>query len=462
MNRGRRRGPRCERVPATESVDARSALARIAGAKAMGVLRPPVIMVASLASMSTSFATAPFDDGGDASVRPVLIGLSLNQAMLEPDAEPRAAEAPGNTAPPPPADFADARSVAVSVLSSLPAENVVYPTEGYFYYMFPLGERLVSGNLRFSDIDRGTVSVGYFDFYNNRDTRSATFRDGEDGVEIAFDPEAGRVRLSIDGVGRAFTLDDSAFTTPSYARVEGERLISGIRDESGYYLYLHYHRASRSFYYVLNPDEPPPERWDLVRVGDMRVYFGARSRFCFYHHEASGRYVLVGVHRRNVWLNTWYDGPFDQVPPRLAIGEILEEAYPYVLDAGGIDDHGRFLERAGQRVAISPYIAYRSGPELIERLARVLRPGEDGALAWTGATYEWKKDWRADRASGEFGIEPEAAHELEASRGWPANHWGRTSRMWPTSHSAGSSARWPANHERSDSREAEAENPIPD
>lgn len=158
--------------------------------------------------------------------------------------------------------------------------------------------------------------------------------------------------------------------------------------------------------------------------------------------------------------NNWYDGPFDQVPPRLHIRDLLEEAYPYVKQAGGIDEHGNFIERHGQRVAISPYIAYRSGPELERQLDTLIDPESINPASWVRATYEFKKDWQPPVESDD----ELSSHTTQTSAGWPANHWARTSRQWGASHAISESKSFPANHALSASREVPEDEPaqLPD
>lgn len=337
-------------------------------------------------------------------------------------------------------DFESPRDVLRFVLESAPNEPVVYPSERYYYYRFPLGPRLVSGNIRFAEVESGRLSVGYFDSFNTRDLRTAEFVNGQDGVRLAFDPDRQRVRLELEGVSREFVLDRRALDTGHFRPLEGERLVSGVLDESGYSLYLVYWPEGRAWYYVLNEHMPRPEPWKRGLRTDVEVYFGDRTRFCFVRHPASERFILAGVQRKQIELNTWYDGPFDQVPPHLPIRALLEESYPYVRDAGGIDEHGNFLTRPGHRVAISPYQEYESGVDLETGIAARLL-AEASPRAWAQITYEPKRDWRAPS-----GAESSAGHTMSLSGAWPANHWGSASRLWGASHGSPTSTGWPSNH----------------
>lgn len=337
--------------------------------------------------------------------------------------------------------FDDPRAVFKRVLRASPPRPRVYPTEQYYYYKFADGPRLVSGNIRFVDAELGAVSVGYFDTHNPSDMRVGHFDSSQPGISIKHDEDSRTVTVTVDDIRRVFVLDQSAFQAPRYPLYEGEQFVSGVRDESGYFFHLIYHQPSRSFYYVLQPDQPLPEPMQRGASKKIRTWFGAESRFCFIEHPPSGRKILVGVHRREIMENSWFDGPFDQVPPRLHIRTILLEAYPYIVDAGGIDEHGNFLERDGQRVAISPYQNYVSGPLLESELEEIVTD-QPSPEAWIRATYEHKKDWRPPAIGG---------HTVDVSRSWPANHWGSASRLWEM-HDVETSVSWQPNHEVEASR----------
>ncbi|MBL0927907.1 MAG: hypothetical protein IBJ11_09695 [Phycisphaerales bacterium] len=344
-----------------------------------------------------------------------------------------------------PVSFDDPLSVLAFVVASAPERAVVYPSERYYYYTFPAGPRMVSGNIRFSDVERGVISVGYFDAHHQPDIRTREFEDGKDGVRVRFREDSREVLLAVGGIERTFVLDQEAFEAPVFPLLEGEELVSGIRDESGYFLHLIYWRPERAFYYVLNPTKPLPETWSRGGSARVEVWWGDRSRFCFVREPRTGRFILVGVHQGEIRRNTRYDGPFDQVPPNLPIRAMLEEAYPYVVDAGGLDDHGNFLKLHGQRVAISPYQEYVSGPQFESLLEDMIQDAPT-PRAWTRATYESKRDWRPPVAAGT------GAHVRSVSAAWPANHWGPTSRLWGADHQGVVSSKWPPNHELESSR----------
>ena len=257
--------------------------------------------------------------------------------------------------------FDNPDSILRFVLRATADQNDVLPSERYYYYQFVLGHRLVSGNLRFVDVEAGILHIGYFDFWDRSGMHAKSYRHGE-GIEVVYDEGNRNANINFAGLQRTFTLShdwddgrDRVTTLPH------EELVSGVLDESGFYLWLMFDTVDHRFYYVLNPDRPLPERiavYDLPSA-KMQLQVGVDSRFVFYNDSSTGRLILVGVHNDAIARNTYFDGPFDQVPPRLSIKDKLESAYPYVRFRGGIDEHGNLLQLEGQRVAISPYQGYK-------------------------------------------------------------------------------------------------------
>ncbi len=355
-------------------------------------------------------------------------------------------------------DFDDPHAIAEFVLRHTPPDLTVYPSERYFYYRFPLGARLVSGNLRFVDIDKGIIHIGYFDDYNRQDMRIGTIVDG-DNAEVDFDADRDLATLRFRGLERTFTLDrswDDRSEAPNL--LEHERLISGVLDESGFYLWLVYNENENALYYLLNEHKVVPDRLTLLQESGPRLLLGTQSRFVFYEDQPTQRRILVSIYEPSSVANDYYDGAFDQVPPDLPIRKILESVYPYVTERGGIDEHGNFVGVQHQRVAISPYQQYTQLDALLDFLVDAYKPEAPGAARWTNMTYESKSHFHetlqqrrrletlAEIEHGMREMQP-ATHSVDLSAAWPANHWRRNSAAWSAEHEQSVSARWPANHE---------------
>jgi hypothetical protein len=262
-------------------------------------------------------------------------------------------------------DMSDRFDVLRFVLENCPDNNVVYPSEGYFYFKFYSGKRLISGNIRFCDACDGVVHFGYFDEYDRTFTSHGLIENGING-EVQVDRN--RVRIGFAGLSREFTIDDSWKSPEGLSLNDDENLVSGILDESGYYFHLVYNSRVNQFLFLRNLNRPLPENRSKFGYGNgIDFYVGLSSRFVFL--EENGRDVLVGVHKANIESNNFYDGPFDQVPPRLELKNTLETAYPYVKKRGGIDRHGNFESLSGNRVAISPYLQYETLNEICQMSA---------------------------------------------------------------------------------------------
>ncbi len=342
--------------------------------------------------------------------------------------------------------FEDSRSIFQFVLEHLPEENLVLPSERYFYFQFPLGSRRVSGNLRFVDAALRLVHMGYFDQDDRFVVHTATWSEAE-GVGVDYDAGSGTVEVRSRNVERRFVLDRRWDCWPArLALQEGEEFISGVLDESGFFFSLLFHHPTSSFYYVLNEDLPRSETLWPMDPPYQSYWIGPESRFVFYHDPATDRKVLVAVSADEIRRNSYFDGPFDQVPPFLDIGHLVERSYPYVRFRGGVDRHGNFIGVEGQRIAISPYQNDETVTELLPLLELMrVRVGAAGS-PWLGMVREDKRDFVPARAMLDV-PEDAATHVTARSASWPANHWRSSSDAWPSEHRARTSLRWPPQHE---------------
>jgi hypothetical protein len=295
--------------------------------------------------------------------------------------------------------FEDPRSVFDYLFQSLPPLAVVYPTATYYGYRFTLGRHEVTGNLRFVDADSGILHIGYVDQRDRSRVHHATLGAAE-GVEVQRLAE-GRYRVRHHDREVEFQLGQRALGCegPPLLLAE-ETCLSGVLDESGIPLKLVYDASRAAFSFVLN--EAIPRVAPLVPIEGTRGRYllDRRTQFVFLADGRAHRTLLVAVAARNVDENNDFDGPFDQVPPGLVLQDKLEAAYPY-LRWDPIDRHGRFLQREGQRVAISPYLAYRSLDAAIAELRRREQGAALPGARWAALTYEPKRDFHRTLAASE-------------------------------------------------------------
>jgi hypothetical protein len=317
------------------------------------------------------------------------------------------------------------------ILSSSPEVAVVYPTERYYYFEFDQGPRRIAGNLRFTDAHDGAVHIGYFDRFDRRFMRAATFRDGEDGVRIRPGVGPHTYRVEFEGVSRTFRLDRTVLDAVEGVKLTSdERLVSPVMDESGFALVLVFHEPQAMFYYLLHPKFETPTVLEDADSGSHRFLVDRSGGFVFWR-DPLGRDVLVGVRRDEIAENSYFDGPFDQVPPDLPLRPLLQRAYPYVDARGGIDEHGNFVMLTGQRVAISPYVEYGEIGRFLGRAGALLDVSPDRADRPACASLVIEPKRRLLRrlpavATATGSNVPEsfgAPHARSLSFTWPADHF---------------------------------------
>jgi hypothetical protein len=341
--------------------------------------------------------------------------------------------------------FEDTQAILRYVFESVPPVAIVYPTEMYYYFSFPLRERMVAGNLRFVDAEQGILHIGYFDKAAQSRSQHAALSKA-DGVVVQVVSQ-GSYRVTYRDREVLFILAQRSLrcgTSPKLLRTE--TCITGVLDDSGIPMELIYDGIHHAFFFVLNEAFPPIDPLVPIEGGGNRYLYSRRTDFVFFNDVRERRKLLVAVAARNVYENNYFDGPFDQVPPRLELKGKLEAAYPY-LKSDPIDAHGNFLNREGQRVAISPYLDYQSLDEAVAELKSRERRGVLPAQKWAALTYESKRDFHKTLAARAATAQSE--HRVYMSQGWPANHYLQSSNAWPAEHRQAESATWPANADAS-------------
>jgi hypothetical protein len=327
------------------------------------------------------------------------------------------------------------------LFKNFPSYAVVYPTETYYYYRFTLAGQPISGNIRLLDAHLGKVHIGYF---FSKDPQGGAFSktfDVTNGLNVKdqSNREANFYRVSYGNQTVVFKLPNNQSQGALPKMNEDERLVSWIQDESGVRFYLLFNQKTSAFYYLLDEHHAAPEDIEILE-SNPELLLGKRSSFIFYSDLAYNRKILVGVSLREVYENSYFDGPFDQVPPRLQLRDMLYRAYPYTALRGGLDEHGNFNKIAQTRVAISPYFQYDTIPNLVQQLSRCDR-AEERSILWSCLTYEWKRSFHLT-LQGNPG-----QHYIFTSQGWPANHQAHMSTSWPPQHLKESSRLWARDHD---------------
>jgi hypothetical protein len=134
-------------------------------------------------------------------------------------------------------------------------------------------------------------------------------------------------------------------------------------DESGIGFLLLYNLAHDHFFWILDEENGP--EWPMRSIGPD-LYQQPESRFVFFHDRDLGRRVLVGVDRSEVLANSYYDGPFDQLPDNFIgqtpFAELVQRAFPSV--RGYINRRGEYRDIPA-RIALLNYRIYSDPRELV-------------------------------------------------------------------------------------------------
>jgi hypothetical protein len=253
------------------------------------------------------------------------------------------------------------------VLGRLPERAQVYPTENYFYFRFTHKGVRYTGNLRLAaaDRDQGKVHVAYNELltdWNSELKPRHALLGAEQGVTVEK-LEGLRYRVSHAGKSVVFALNDLSKVAPppDFLKAD-EKLLGPIFDESGIRFFFLFNSRLKIFLFALDETVPTPD--ELIDAkGAAPVLIGKRTGFALYPFE--GRKFLVGVDERQSRLNTYFDGPFDQLPENFIAGDALRDAILAVEPSltGRIDRLGNFADGSG-RYLINPYMLYRQPADL--------------------------------------------------------------------------------------------------
>jgi hypothetical protein len=261
----------------------------------------------------------------------------------------------------------DPLAVFAAVLKNLPERVQVYPTENYFYFRFTHNAVVYAGNIRLaaSDRDRGKVNFAYSEppaDWNPNPKNHHAVLGAEQGVTVE---KSGPLSYRVTHAAKSVTFarnDLSKVKPPPDAIKPDETFLGPVFDESAIRFFLMFNARLKVFHFVLDETTPVADQFSGLK-GSEGIQIGKRTGFAFYSFE--GRKILVGVDERQSRLNTYLDGPFDQLPENFIDGEALREA---ILAAepgvkGKIDRLGNFSDGSG-RYLINPYLLYRQPGDL--------------------------------------------------------------------------------------------------
>ena len=165
-------------------------------------------------------------------------------------------------------------------------------------------------------------------------------------------------RVTLAGKSVTFALNDlSKVKPPASLLLADEKFLGPVFDESGLRFFLVFNTRLKIFHFLLDDSEPVPDAFLPSKVSS-RIVIGKRTGFAFYVWGT--RKIMIGASERQSRLNTYLDGPFDQLPENFIAGDELRDAEIAVEPAikGRIDRLGNFDDDSG-RFLIHPYMLYR-------------------------------------------------------------------------------------------------------
>lgn len=253
-------------------------------------------------------------------------------------------------------DFDDQDGMFEAVLAALPDDIIVYPSEGYYYFWFYHHGNLVRGNLRFGyDLrDEGRLAFAYYydighSPANKAYTKFKIFESSDDFSLIKEGSRAYRLRYKAKTINVTLPIPVS-----NYRPRDGEVHVGDMMDESGIVFALVFNEAASHFFYILDQSKDYEFHEDL----SDNLSIGTRSSFVFYNRGDDK--ILVGVRRDKVTANTFYDGPFDQLPEHSLdaadFESLVKKAYPHLTRE--INSHGQYTELESMRIAVDNYSIY--------------------------------------------------------------------------------------------------------
>jgi len=271
-------------------------------------------------------------------------------------------------------DAEDGMAVFQAIFAQMPDQVMIYPTENYYYFNFYANGTKYSGNMRLhpDDRDNGLLHFAYFD---TADSAKLTYLQmtEKDGITLTKLSDLA-YRLTHNERSVTMRMNPLAQTDPGAPTVaQGESFVGRGFDESGLTFTLIFNQAANSFLWVLDPEQ----RTEVtITPAAQKLGIHLLSGFAFYQAEPEGRQILLGVDQHQAVRNTWYDGPFDQLPdnwlPDTKFRAFVERSMPGL--QGQINDRGEYLEGEA-RVAVMPYMHYRNMQELVTRIQSCEPPG---------------------------------------------------------------------------------------
>jgi hypothetical protein len=261
----------------------------------------------------------------------------------------------------------DPLAVFAFVLGRLPDRVQVYPSENYYYFSFIHGGLRYDGNIRLAAANRDHGEL-YFSYneqitdWNDKPRGRHAVLGATQGVTVEkLAPLSYRVAFGDKSV--TFALNDLSQVKPPPGLLTADETFIGTSfDESALRFFLVFNRRLKIFHFLLDETFAVADVLSPLAPGSP-ILVGKRTGFAFYQYDR--RKILVGASARQSRLNSYLDGPFDQLPENFIDGETLREAIvasdPRV--AGKVDRFGLYSDGLN-RYLIHPYLLYERTSDL--------------------------------------------------------------------------------------------------
>ncbi len=265
-------------------------------------------------------------------------------------------------------DLSDRDAVLRHIIGAMQDEIIVYPSEGYYYFDFFNEGELIRGNMRFdaSFRDEGRVSFVYFKAHGKGPASDFFHMLSQDNGVRFTKLSPFLYELRFENYVRKVQIYDAKRELASKPDLPtNEEYVGPGFDESGVRFDVIFDHHAKEFLYQHNTRLGASETFRSVD-GDGHLIIGNRTGFAYYNDKENARRILIGVSKANVESNSYFDGPFDQLPDSfldpMHLKGLIEKSNPDTI--GKIGAYGTFLSDDSSRYAISPYIEYEGDSDL--------------------------------------------------------------------------------------------------
>ena len=263
-------------------------------------------------------------------------------------------------------DVEDPHKIFAAIFAQLPELANVYPTENYYYFRFSANGRDYAGNFRLHPEEReeGLINFAYFDTSNPTWFKHLLLG-AKDGVAVEKKGELDYT-VTADGHEVLFALNPIRQDSADAPLAPQERYVGRGFDESGLTFVLAFDETANGFVWVLDPLQISDV--SFAPLGrDTDVHIG--SGFVFLRQATPERRVLIAINAAEAVRNTYFDGPFDQLPdnwlPETEFQALAFRMSPML--KGRMNARGEFAG-GESRIAIAPYMQYAKLSDVWERV----------------------------------------------------------------------------------------------